>query len=264
MQCEIDELRRELRHARRRRSSPSSEPSSEETDGASYRRRSRTPPSETFSYEEEHHHRRRYKSPPCKGLGNDAMNKALSQVSKSPFTRNIEDASLPWRFHQPTFTIYNGRINPVEHVSHFSQRMAVHSKDEALMVPQPLGSLLSMSLWEGETLKAYSDRYWEIFNEIEGEYDDVAINTFKASLPAKHDLRKSLTGKPVTSVRQLMDRIDKYRRVEEDQLQGKGKAKVIPRGRRDFRSDRYNNNRPRKDFVGQSGSTNTQAVNAVF
>ena len=103
-----------------------------------------------------------------------------------------------------------------------------------------------------------------MFNEIEGEYDNVTISTFKASLPAEHDLRKSLTGKPVTSVRQLMDRIDKYRRVEEDQLQGKGKAKVIPQERRDFRSDRYNNNRPRKDFVGQSGSANIQVVNNVF
>ena len=67
-----------------------------------------------------------------------------------------------------------------------------------------------------------------MFNKIDGSYDDVTINTFKARLPAKHDLRKSLTGKPVTSVRLLMDRIDKYRRIEEDQLQGKGKAKVIP------------------------------------
>ena len=75
-----------------------------------------------------------------------------------------------------------------------------------------------MSMREGETLKAYSDRYWEMFNEIEGEHDDVAISTFKAGLPAEHDLRKSLTGKPVTNVHQLMDRIDKYRRVEEDQL----------------------------------------------
>ena len=33
---------------------------------------------------------------------------------------------------------------------------------------------------------------------------------------------------------------------------------------RDFRSDQYNNNRPRKDFVGQSRSVNTQVVNAVF
>ena len=61
-----------------------------------------------------------------------------------------------------------------------------------------------------------------------GSYDDVAISTFKAGLPAEHDLQKSFTGKPVTSVRFLMDKIDKYRRIEEDQLQGKGKAKVIP------------------------------------
>ena len=84
-----------------------------------------------------------------------------------------------------------------------------------------LRSLLSMSIREGETLKAYSDKYWEIFNEINGSYDDVAISTFKAGLPAEHDLIKSLIGKPVTSVRLLMDRIDKYRRIEEDQLQGK-------------------------------------------
>ena len=77
-----------------------------------------------------------------------------------------------------------------------------------------------------------------MFNEIDGSYDDVAISTFKAGLLAEHDLRKSLSGKPVTSVRLLMDRIDKYRRIEDDQLQGKGKAKVIPQGRKDSRSDR--------------------------
>ena len=84
------------------------------------------------------------------------------------------------------------------------------------------------------------------------------------SLLAEHGLRKSLIGKPATSVRQLMDRIDKYKRVEEDQLQGKGKEKIIPQERRDFRSDRYNSNRSRRDFVGQSGATNTQTVNTVF
>ena len=39
---------------------------------------------------------------------------------------------------------------------------------------------------------------------------------------------------------------------------------MIPQERRDFRSDRYNNNRPRKDFVGQPGPANTQVVNAMF
>ena len=31
------------------------------------------------------------------------------------------------------FTMYNGRADPVEHVSYFNQRMAVHSKNKALM-----------------------------------------------------------------------------------------------------------------------------------
>ena len=77
-------------------------------------------------------------------------------------------------------------------------------------------------------MKTYSNRYWEMFNEINGDFDNVAIRTFKVSLPAEHGLRKSLIGKPATSVCQLMDRIDKYKRVEEDQQQGKGKSKVIP------------------------------------
>ena len=106
-------------------------------------------------------------------------------------------------------------------------------------------------------MKAYSDRYWEMYNEMDSNFDDVAISTFKSGLPTEHSLRKSLTGKPVTSVRQLMNRIDKYKRVEEDQLQGKGKEKVILQKGRDFRSNRYNNNSPRKDFTGQYGSTNT-------
>ena len=131
-------------------------------------------------------------------------------------------------------------------------------------VPQPLDSLLSMSMREGKSVKAYSKRYWEMFNEIDDDFDEVAIKTFKVGLPAEHGLRKSLTSKLVTSLRQLMDRVDKYKRIEDDQQQRKGKAKVIPQERRDFRSDRYNNNRPRRDYAGQSGSTNTQAVNTVF
>ena len=73
------------------------------------------------------------------------MSEALNQISKSPFTHKIEGAILPRRFYQPTFTIYNGRTDPVEHVRHFNQRMAVHSKDEALMCkvfPSSLGPVV--------------------------------------------------------------------------------------------------------------------------
>ena len=59
----------------------------------------------------------KHKSQPRKGLGHDAMNEALDRISKSPFTRKIEGAKLPWQFHQPTFTMYNGLTDPIEHVS---------------------------------------------------------------------------------------------------------------------------------------------------
>ena len=176
------------------------------------------------------------------------MKNALSQISKSPFTRGIEKARLPIQFHQPMFIIYNSRTDPIKHVSQFKQKMAVHSQDETLMcrvfpsslglmvmrwfnglrknsvgsfkkltqafcsrfitysrVPQPLDSLLSMSIKERESVKAYSDRYWEMFNEIDVDLDDVANKTFKVGLPSEHGLRKSLTSKPVTSLHQLMD-----------------------------------------------------------
>ena len=37
---------------------------------------------------------------------------------------------------------------------------------------------------------------------MDGNFNDVAINTFKNNLPAEHSLRKSLTDKSATSVRQ--------------------------------------------------------------
>ena len=72
------------------------------------------------------------------------MSRALNQISRSPFTLRIEGGRLPQWFTQPTFTMYNGRTNPVEHVSHFNQRMAIHSKNETLMCkifPSSLGPM---------------------------------------------------------------------------------------------------------------------------
>ena len=74
-----------------------------------------------------------------------------------------------------------------------------------------------------------------MFNEIDGDFNDIAIKTFKVDLPTKHDLRKSLTKKLVRSLHRLMDRIDEYKQVEEDQQEGKGKDKVIPQDMRDFK-----------------------------
>ncbi|XP_065624264.1 uncharacterized protein LOC136065255 [Quercus suber] len=307
LQREVEKLKRELRHAKRKRASSYSDEDPDDEPDVTYQPKSRTPANESYTYEQESPHKGQRRSPSRGDVRSDAMSKALNQISRSPFTRRIEEARLSRRFNQPTFTIYNSKTDPVEHVSHFNQRMAVYSRDEALMckvfpsslgpvamrwfdrlnpnsvssfkeltqafgsrfvtcrrVARPLSSLLSLTMQEGESLKVYSDRYWEMFNDMEGNFDAMALETFKLDLPTDHGLRTSLSGKPVTSIRQLMDRIEKYKRVEEDQQQGKGKEKVIPVERRDFRSDRYTSSKLRRDFPAQSGTANPQIVNTVF
>ena len=227
LQREIEDLKKKLRRAQRNQTPSSSDVFSNDEGGDSYKECSETPPSESYSYEEEHSHKRRRKSSSRRGVGTKVMKKVLSQISKSPFTRGIEKAKLPKRFHQPTFSIYNGRTDPVEHVSQFKQKMAVYSQDETLLckvfpsnlgpmpmrwfdglrtnsissfkkftqsfcsrfitcsrVPQPLDSLLSMTMREGESVKSYAERYWEMFNEIDGDFDEVAIRIFKVGLPS--------------------------------------------------------------------------------
>ena len=160
------------------------------------------------------------------GVGTKVMKKALSQISKSPFTRGIEKVKLPRRFHQPTYSMYNGRTDPVEHVSQFKQKMAVHSQDEALLcrvfpsslgsmlmrwfdglrtnsissfkkltqsfcsrfitcsrVPQPLDSLLSMTMREGKSVKSYAERYWEMFNEINDDLMKSLLELSRLAFP---------------------------------------------------------------------------------
>ena len=141
MQLEIDHLKRSLHHERKKRAPSNSDHSSDDEKDADYRQRSRTPLSESFSYDEDYRHERWNKNSSLGGMGNDAMSRALNQISKSPFTRWIERGRLPRRFTQSTFTMYNGRIDPVEHVSHFNQRMAIHSKNEVLICKVFLSSL---------------------------------------------------------------------------------------------------------------------------
>ena len=95
MQQEINDLKRKLRLAQRRQSPPSPNTLLDDENDDDYRQRSRTPLSETFSHVEESYQRHERRSPSPRGLGHDAMSRALNQLSRSPFTRRIEGAALP-------------------------------------------------------------------------------------------------------------------------------------------------------------------------
>ena len=84
-----------------------------------------------------------------------------------------------------------------------------------------------MVMREGETLKTNSDRYWETFNEIDEDFEEVAIRMFKVGLPTKHELRKSLTKKLVQSMCQLMNRLINLNGSRMISNKGRGRQKWL-------------------------------------
>jgi hypothetical protein len=82
-----------------------------------------------------------------------------------------------------------------------------------------MDALLTMKLQDNETIKNYSIRFWETYNDIDGCSEEMVINAFKLGLPINSGLRRSLVKRPPPpppSLAKLMNKIDQFVRVEED------------------------------------------------
>ncbi|XP_050291414.1 uncharacterized protein LOC126732539 [Quercus robur] len=232
----------------------------------------------------------------------DAMSRALRRAAQLPFSNEIEQAPMPSRFTRPPFNSYDGKTDPVEHVSHYIHMMSLHAHNDALMckvfpsslgstalrwfnglrkgsihsfaeliqefgsrfvtcsrVPQSVDALLSIKMRVGETLRSYASRYWELYNKIGGRNEKIAANTFKMGLPEDSKLWESLTKRLPEDMRQLMRRIEEYKRLEDDRLQNKGKAPLFGRSRQGIIPAR-----PKKDFRMQESEAQIKGVNVAF
>uniref|UniRef100_A0A2N9HPP5 Retrotransposon gag domain-containing protein n=1 Tax=Fagus sylvatica TaxID=28930 RepID=A0A2N9HPP5_FAGSY len=68
----------------------------------------------------------------------------LRKISHSPFSSRIERAKLPARLAPLNLITYNGKTDPVEHLSHYRQSMALHNGNDVLMCrifPSSLGDV---------------------------------------------------------------------------------------------------------------------------
>ncbi|XP_023876283.1 uncharacterized protein LOC111988727 [Quercus suber] len=237
----------------------------------------------------------------------DAMNRALRRAAQSPFSADIERAPMPDRFTRPSFNSYDGKTDPIEHVSHYIQMMSLYSHNDTLMfkffpsslgsialrwfnglrkgfihkfaeliqefgvrfitcsqVPQPVDALLSMKMRVGETLRSYASRYWELYNEIDGGNEKIAVSTFRMGLPEESGLRESLTRKPSEDMRQLIRRIKEYKRLEDDRMQSKGKAPMMNHPRPSVFQPRNRGNMRVQEPEAQAGEVNTAFKEPVY
>ena len=69
---------------------------------------------------------------------------------------------------------------------------------------------MSMRMKDLESLKNYPARYWEVYNEVDGGTEDMAIKTFKEGLHPESELRHNLSKRSARSMRDLMSRIEQY------------------------------------------------------
>ena len=126
-------------------------------------------------------------------------------------------------------------------------------------VPQSVEALLFIKIGVGETLRSYANRYWELYNKIGGGNEKIAASTFRMRLPKNSELRESLTKRLLEDMRQLMRRIEEYKRLEDDRLQSKGKASLINRSRPSVFPPRL-----RRDWRVQEPEVQMGEVNVVF
>ncbi|XP_030922922.1 uncharacterized protein LOC115949785 [Quercus lobata] len=73
------------------------------------------------------------------------------------------------------------------------------------------------------------------------------------------ELQELLTKRPLEDMRQLMRRIEEYKRLEDDRLQNKGKALLLGRSRQDIIPAR-----PKKDFRMQEPEAQIEGVNVAL
>ena len=142
----------------------------------------------------------------------------------------------------------------VELIQEFGARFVTCSR-----VPQLVDALLSIKMGVGETLRSYASRYWELYNEIGGGNERIAASIFRMGLPENSKLWESLTKRPPEDMRQLMRRIEEYKRLEDDRLQSKGKAPLVNRSRPGIFPPR-----PRRDLRIQEPEMQLGELNVAF
>ncbi|XP_028120883.1 uncharacterized protein LOC114318222 [Camellia sinensis] len=82
--------------------------------------------------------------------------------------------------------------------------------------PLRVDALMALRISEDESLRAYAKRYYEVFNRIPGCNQKVAVVSFKNGLKDDCLLQKSLAKTLSKSIEELMARIEKYDKAEED------------------------------------------------
>ena len=81
-------------------------------------------------------------------------------------------------------------------------------------------------------------------------------------LPIDSDLKASLALKPVMNMNKLMERVEEYKRLEDNQLQDKAKAKAPVIEKKEVKVDQVP--RPQRNFFSQAQKMRPEMVSSLY
>ncbi|XP_028058868.1 uncharacterized protein LOC114262699 [Camellia sinensis] len=160
--------------------------------------------------------------------------RALDRLVSTPFSPEVEAVEPLWKYSLPKFILYDGKTDPLTHISHYRQMMSLWNRNDALMcklseaflarfvsnnrVPKQLDTLFNIRKDRKETLRQFARRYWEEYGDLEENVcsEQLAVLYFKQGLLHSHKLRQSLTKRPAPTMKDLRARIEQQARVEDD------------------------------------------------
>lgn len=173
------------------------------------------------------------------------------------FPASLGDTTLRWFNKLPLRKIDNFK----ELVEQFTARFIINIR----IVKGPK-ALTHLKKKQGETLREYSQRYCELYQEIEDCDLRFTITTFKFSLLwDSNDIYNDLTRRPLKTFDDLLTRVDKFLRVEDDD-----RAANMLNPKREMGNDRKEdgngkkNKKDDKKCEKKSGFEAFKAVNAIF
>ncbi|GFZ00952.1 hypothetical protein Acr_14g0005870 [Actinidia rufa] len=154
------------------------------------------------------------------------VRKSMNYGFKTPFSREIEGMDPPEKFVPPrVFPSSLGDLGlkwfdrlPPGSIENFYQltesfvaRFVINTK-----APKAVSSLLTLKKGKNESIRSYSKRYWETYNEIEECSEEMVVASYKLGLSPGDRLWENLTLDPPTGLRDLMSRVEMFARLEDD------------------------------------------------
>ena len=94
-----------------------------------------------------------------------------TESAQSSYSDQIERAQMPKHFNCPPFISYDGKENPVEHVSHYMQMMSLYTQNYAFMCKVFPFSLGPMALrWFNGLRKGSIHSFRELIQEFKARF----------------------------------------------------------------------------------------------